>query len=61
MLTIEGKPFSWFRLLFYPLAKFKLNYIFKAGFLDGTAGLFLAYLLAVQSLSVRVFQWQQRK
>ena len=61
MLTIEGKPFSWFRLLFYPLAKFKLNYIFKAGFLDGTVGLFLAYLMAVQSLTVRVFQWQNLK
>ena len=47
MLTIEGKPFSWFRLLFYPLAKFKLNYIFKAGFLDGTVGFFSAFLVGV--------------
>ena len=61
ILSTEGKPFSWFRLLIYPLAKFKLNYIFRAGFLDGTAGLFLAYLMAVQSLTVRVFQWQNQK
>ena len=60
ILTTEGKPFSWLRLLIYPLAKFKLNYIFRAGFLDGTAGLFLAYLMAVQSLTVRVFQWQNQ-
>ena len=61
ILVSEHKPFSWFRLFIYPLAKFKQNYLFKAGFLDGTAGLFQAYLLAVQSLSVRVFQWEQRK
>ena len=61
ILSTENKPFSWFRLFIYPLAKFKLNYIFRAGFLDGTAGLFLAYLMAVQSLTVRVFQWQNLK
>lgn len=60
MLTAEGKPFSWFRLLINPLAKYKFNYLFKAGFLDGTAGLFQAYLMGVQSLSVRVFQWENR-
>ena len=60
ILVSEGKPFSWFRLLVYPMAKFKLNYIFKAGFLDGTTGLFLAYLMAVQSLSIRVFQWENK-
>lgn len=56
-LSGENKPFSWWRLLIYPPAKFGYNYLLKAGFLDGFAGLFLAYLLAVQSLSVRVFQW----
>lgn len=61
ILTKEGKPFSWFRLLFFPIAKFKLNYFLKMGFLDGTAGLFHAYLMAVQSLSVRIFQWENLK
>ena len=60
ILTLEGKPFSWFRLLVYPPAKFKLNYLFRAGFLDGSAGLFLAYLLSVQSLTARVFQWENK-
>jgi len=60
ILELEGKPFSWFRLLVYPMAKFKLNYYLRAGFLDGLAGLFLAYLMAVQSLSIRVFQWENK-
>lgn len=60
MLSGEGKPFSWFRLFCYPLLKFKMNYFFKAGFLDGLPGLFLSYLLGVQSLSVRVIQWEKQ-
>ena len=56
-LTSEGKPFSYWRLLINPLAKFIVNYKFKHGFLDGHLGLFQAYLMSVQSLSVRVFQW----
>lgn len=59
-LRLENKPFSWFRLFIYPPAKFKYNYFFKAGFLDGLAGLFQAYLMAVQSLTVRVFQWENK-
>lgn len=57
-LVNENKPFSYFRLLFFPLAKFIQNYLFKYGFLDGLTGLFHAYLMSLQSLSVRVFQWQ---
>jgi hypothetical protein len=60
VLTKEGKPFSYFRLLFYPKAKFYLNYFFKAGFMDGLAGFFQAYLMSVQSLTVRIFQWEKR-
>lgn len=61
VLKYEGKPFSWFRLICFPVAKFKVNYLLKAGFLDGLAGLFLAYLMAVQSLTVRIFQWENQK
>jgi glycosyltransferase involved in cell wall biosynthesis len=60
-LNKENKPFNFFRLLAYPKAKFILNYFFKLGFLDGLVGLFQAYLLGVQSLSVRVFQWTIKK
>ena len=59
-LNSEGKPFSVTRLLLNPLAKFIYNYKIKLGFLDGYLGLFQAYLMSVQSLSVRVFQWQEK-
>lgn len=59
-LTMEGKSFSYLRLLINPLAKFIYNYKIKLGFLDGYLGLFQAYLMSVQSLSIRVFQWGQK-
>lgn len=59
-LRKENKPFSFFRLFFNPKAKFIQNYFGKLGFLDGTIGLFLAYLMSVQSLTVRVIQWTKR-
>ena len=55
-LDEENKPFSVFKLLFNPLGKFFLNYIVRRGFLDGLLGLFHAYLMSVQSFTVRVFQ-----
>lgn len=59
VLHKEGKPFSVSKLLFLPLAKFLRNYLFYLGFLDGTLGLFHAYLMSVQSLTVRVVQWEK--
>lgn len=61
ILNKENKPFTWWRLFFNPVIKFKLNYYLKLGFLDGLPGLFLAYLMSVQSLSVRIFQWENLK
>ena len=55
----EGKPFSIARLLFLPTTKFIRNYFFYLGFLDGVLGLFHAYLMAIQSLTVRVVQWEK--
>lgn len=55
----EGKPFSLFRLCFFPAVKFIRNYVFYLGFLDGMLGLFHAYLMAIQSLTVRVVQWEK--
>ena len=60
-LVSENKPFSYFKLLFFPLAKFIQNYLFKRGLQDGILGLFHAYLMRLQSLSVRVFQWQNKR
>ena len=60
VLTKEKKPFTFWRLFLNPKAKFIQNYFCRAGFLDGSVGLFLAYLMSVQSLTVRVFQWTKR-
>lgn len=60
VLTKENKPFSFWRLFLNPKGKFIQNYIIRLGFLDGTVGLFLAYLMSVQSLTARVFQWTKR-
>jgi hypothetical protein len=60
-LNQEGKPFSYFRLFFYPLAKFIRNYYIRLGFLDGTLGLFHAYLMSLQSLTVRIYQREKVK
>ncbi|MFZ3069299.1 MAG: glycosyltransferase family 2 protein [Microgenomates group bacterium] len=60
ILSKENKTFSFWRLILNPLGKFIQNYFYKLGFLDGTIGLFLAYLMSVQSLTVRVFQWTKR-
>jgi len=59
-LTKENKPFSYFRLFVNPLFKFIYNYFFKRGFLDGYPGLFQAYLMSSQSLTVRVYQWTNK-
>ena len=59
-LTKENKPFSYWRLFLNPKAKFIQNYFLRRGFLDGTVGLFLSYLMSVQSLTVRIFQWTKR-
>ncbi len=60
ILTRENKPFSYWRLFLNPFGKFIQNYFYRQGFLDGTAGLFSAYLMSVQSLTVRIFQWTKR-
>lgn len=59
-LTKEGKRFSYFRLLFLPTFKFLQNYFLRQGFRDGLPGLFLSYLMSVQSFVVRIVQWERR-
>lgn len=58
-LNQEKKSFTFFKLFVFPIAKFLNNYFLKFGFVDGYPGLFLAYLMSVQSLSVRIYQWEK--
>lgn len=60
-LSNESKPFTLWRLFVLPPAKFVRNYFVNLGFLDGYPGLFQAYLMSVQSLSVRIFQWNHER
>ena len=53
-----GKLIILVQLLLYPSAKFINNYIFRLGFLDGTRGLFHAYLMALYSFVLRVKLWE---
>jgi len=60
-LIKENKPFSYLKVFTNPIGKHLQNYIVRRGFLDGLLGLFHAYLMSVQSLSVRIFQWQDTR
>lgn len=52
-LKSEGRKSSLFEIVLYPLAKFKLNYFFRFGFLDGMPGILVAILMSFHSFLVR--------
>lgn len=45
----QGVKSSLFKILVYPLAKFKLNYLFRLGFLDGVPGAIMAIMMSFHS------------
>lgn len=54
---------GFLRIVFYPMAKFIKNYLFKFGFLDGIAGLVHALLMSFHSFLVRgklYLLWHQK-
>lgn len=46
-----------FQIIFYPILKFKINYIFKLGFLDSTQGIIMALCMSFHSFLVRAKLW----
>lgn len=48
-----------FEMIFFPPAKFFLNYILKLGFLDGWRGLIYAMIMSLHSLVVRVSAFEK--
>jgi len=54
----QKKRVNLISIIFYPLAKFFVNYIFKLGILDGTAGLVHAIMMSFHSFLVRGKLWQ---
>jgi len=45
----QGIKSSLFKIWMYPLAKFKLNYFFRLGFLDGVPGIIMAMMMSFHS------------
>ncbi|PIR99152.1 hypothetical protein COT87_00965 [Candidatus Collierbacteria bacterium CG10_big_fil_rev_8_21_14_0_10_44_9] len=46
---IQGIKSSLWKIAIYPIAKFKWNYLFKLGFLDGTPGIIMAMMMSFHS------------
>lgn len=53
----SGKKTGFFRIIIYAKGKFVLNYILRAGFLDGTAGMVHAVMMSLHSFLVRGKLW----
>ena len=50
---------SIFKIIVFPTGKFLQNYFLRLGFLDGAAGLAMALLMSIHSLTVRIKLWQE--
>lgn len=56
-LYTQKTTVSWFEIVFYPIGKFLVNYIWKCGFLDGNRGMIHAILMSFYSFMVRAKLW----
>lgn len=54
----EGKQVQPWQIVVYPVAKFFQNYIFRLGFLDGTAGFIMAMMMSFHSFLTRTKLWE---
>ncbi len=54
----EGVKVYWWQIIVYPLIKFKKNYFFLLGFLDGIPGLMQAIFMSFHSFLTRGKLWQ---
>jgi len=53
----NGIRSNFYQIIFYPKAKFLLNYFLKLGFLDGIEGLVFAIIMSFHSFLVRAKLW----
>lgn len=53
----QGKITNIWEILFYPIGKFFVNYIWKLGFLDGTPGFIQAVMMSLHSFLTRGKIW----
>lgn len=59
-LSIQGIQIYWASIIFYPLGKFFINYVFRLGFLDGISGFIVAMMMSLHSFLVRGKLWLLR-
>lgn len=52
-LYTQGEKTNLFEIVFYPTAKFFVNYFLKLGFLDGPVGFVYAFMMSFHSFLVR--------
>ncbi len=52
----KAPSYGW-HIVAYPLAKFFVNYVLRRGFLDGTAGAIMAFMMSFHSFLVRAKLW----
>lgn len=57
-LYSKGVSVRWYGILFYPKAKFLLNYFLRLGILDGLPGFVFAIMMSFHSFLVRGKLWQ---
>lgn len=57
----QGRKVNIFPIIFFPLAKFLLNYFIYLGFLDGPAGFGYAFMMSFHSFLVRSKLYQMHK
>lgn len=55
----QGTEAHFWQIIAYPSAKFFLNYCWRLGFLDGTAGAVLAIMMSFHSFLVRAKLWHK--
>lgn len=56
----QNEKSGYFKILFYPCAKFFKNFILLKGFLDGMPGFLIACLMSAHSFLVRVKIWEKK-
>lgn len=58
-LKEQGRKTNVIEIIFLPMGKFILNYVWRQGFLDGPEGFVYAFLMSFHSFLVRakLFQW----
>jgi len=60
-LNNNGNTTNIFKVFIYPIGKFKANYLFKLGFLDGIPGFIYAFMMSLHSFLVRAKLYQYTK